>query len=253
MGPLAPAGALIGGWFVMRAALSRAPGFVRRPVRNYRGVEIPGALGALLIVPLFFGGLVAWARPAWVMVSAGCAMGLLGLLDDLFAGARAGGFAGHFRALMHGRLTTGLLKAAGGGVTGLAVAYWLGDRGVWVLADGALIALAANLANLLDLRPGRTTKVWLPAWVAVAVAGPPFASLVASAGLAGGLIAFVAVDLLGAAWGVLAVESLGSTGRLATLAVLAVLTIASEVVSFSDVIERVSVLRAVDRLGRAKP
>ena len=34
-----------------------------------------------------------------------------------------------------------------------------------LLADGALVALAANLGNLLDRAPGRTTKVALVAFV----------------------------------------------------------------------------------------
>ena len=39
-----------------------------------------------------------------------------------------------------------------------------------LLADAALVALAANLGNLLDRAPGRTIKVGLVAYVPLALA-----------------------------------------------------------------------------------
>ena len=38
-----------------------------------------------------------------------------------------------------------------------------------LLTDAVLIALAANLANLLDRAPGRAIKVGLVAWVPIAL------------------------------------------------------------------------------------
>ena len=61
-------------------------------------------------------------------------------------------------------MTTGLVKIVGIGVTGL-VAAALADRRrddvrpLDTLVGGAVVAGAANLANLLDLRPGRALKV----------------------------------------------------------------------------------------------
>ena len=102
--------------------------------------------------------------------------GLLGLIDDLFGDRSIGGFKGHFNALFcQRRLTTGFIKAAGGGLVALACAYYLA---YWMLPDSpfyprhpahdgelafilsiplyaAFIALSANTINLLDLRPGR--------------------------------------------------------------------------------------------------
>ena len=70
---------------------------------------------------------------------------------------RAAG-AGHWRALREGRLSTGAIKAIGA----LALAaYVVSGRGLesWrYLADVALLVLATNLFNLLDLRPGRAEK-----------------------------------------------------------------------------------------------
>ncbi len=86
----------------------------------------------------------------------------LGFLDDaLGRGERAGtprGWRGHARALREGRLSTGAIKAIGA----LALAaYVVSGRGLesWrYLADVALLILATNCFNLLDLRPGRAEK-----------------------------------------------------------------------------------------------
>ena len=83
--------------------------------------------------------------------------GGLGLLDDLKGDRSAGGFRGHFRMLRSGKVTTGAVKAIGGGVLSLAAGYFITAPGpLWTaLVAGLLIALSANTLNLLDLRPGR--------------------------------------------------------------------------------------------------
>lgn len=200
---------------------------------------------------------------------------LLGLVDDLGATGTARGFRGHLATLRTGRLSTGALKLFGGGVVALALAASFptsGDRGfVWVLVNGAVIALAANLANLLDRAPGRCLKV----------------TLLMSALLLGGMVAFMTSYLYAASFrptlalavlvGVLIVmlgddlgekSMLGDTGanpigammgvcvlvtpqwlRVAVLVVLVALNFASEKVSFTAVIDRVPPLRWFDRLG----
>ena len=71
---------------------------------------------------------------------------------------RRRGWRGHARALRAGSLSTGAVKALGA----LALAaYVVSGRGLesWrYLADVALLILATNLFNLLDLRPGRAEK-----------------------------------------------------------------------------------------------
>ena len=46
--------------------------------------------------------------------------GLLGLLDDLLGAGGDQGFAGHLRALVQGRVTTGMIKLIGGAALALA-------------------------------------------------------------------------------------------------------------------------------------
>ena len=101
-----------------------------------------------------------------------------GLIDDAFGAGGPKGFGGHLAALNAGTLTTGMLKMLG--IGSLALFYGasaapqvlersgLAARGdapvaltllAWGLA-AAVIALAANLLNLLDLRPGRALKAY---------------------------------------------------------------------------------------------
>lgn len=104
-----------------------------------------------------------------------------GFVDDVFGAGPAKGFRGHLSALREGRLTTGALKLLGIGLLaliaasgvvfrtgqGLIDASRFGPWGAVLVAfvtcalAGAVIALAANAINLLDLRPGRALKGYL--------------------------------------------------------------------------------------------
>lgn len=111
-----------------------------------------------------------------------------GFVDDAFGAGGPKGFRGHLSALREGRLTTGMLKVLG--IGGIALFYGASAaRGAiersglelpaggsspsayvaaWILA-AAVIALSANLVNLLDLRPGRALKAYSAAVVVPAV------------------------------------------------------------------------------------
>jgi UDP-N-acetylmuramyl pentapeptide phosphotransferase/UDP-N-acetylglucosamine-1-phosphate transferase len=247
---------------------------------NYRKREVVAGLGLLL--PL---GLLVWAAPLAVaarvdplragragllapsgmaVVVAGLAFLVLGLVDDLVEdpGGRRG-FRGHLRALAAGRLTGGGIKLLGGALAGLLTASMATppDRPGWaVVLGGLVVASAANTSNLLDLRPGRCAKVFLPLWVAGCLLDPGGGAW--SAGLAGAALAALPFDLreegmlgdaganaLGAVVGTLLLA--GPIWLLwAAAAVLVALQLASERVSFTRVIEGNRVLRAADRLGR---
>lgn len=98
-------------------------------------------------------------------------VGALGLLDDLIehrarAAGRpvAKGLRGHLGALRHGRLTTGGAKALGIPalcLVGAAISSPPRTGAGRVLGDAVLAAGTANLANLLDLRPGRALKAMI--------------------------------------------------------------------------------------------
>src|SRR5262249_28202149 len=131
-----------------------------------------------------------------------------------------------------------------------------------LLVDAVLIALAANLGNLLDRAPGRTLKCSLVAYVPLALVLGSSPAGVAIAPAMGAAFALLPDDLgervmlgdsganvVGAVLGLGVVLGRGETTRVTALVIVVVLTILAEVVSFSKVIDRVRPLRAIDRLG----
>jgi UDP-N-acetylmuramyl pentapeptide phosphotransferase/UDP-N-acetylglucosamine-1-phosphate transferase len=249
---------------------------------NYRGRTVVAGLGLPLVL-----GLLAWATPlalaarldplraaridlltpsGLAVVVAGLAFLILGLADDLIEDAGSRGFRGHLRALAAGKLTGGGIKLLGGVLAALVVASLAAPerRTAWLLPLGAaVVASTANVANLLDLRPGRCTKVFLPLWGAGCLLDPPGGAW--SAGLAGAALAALPFDLrergmLGDA-GANALGAVVGTLLLAgpvwlllvAVVVLLALQLLSERVSFSRVIDGNRVLRAADRFGRVDP
>jgi UDP-N-acetylmuramyl pentapeptide phosphotransferase/UDP-N-acetylglucosamine-1-phosphate transferase len=264
----------------VRLLLLAGPDLLRAPALakpNYRSHVLPtaGGLVVVLAVLLVEGarvGLGAFGvgtrpgldatRPLVLLVCVG--FGLLGLLDDLLASGDDRGFAGHVRALGQGRVTSGLIKLVGGGALALVVAAAPGPEGrLHLLVDALVIALAANLANLLDRRPGRALKVGIVAWVPLAIISGTDVLGVAMAPVLGAFIAIAPDDLgerlmlgdcganvLGAVLGLAVVLETGTATRVVVAAVLLALNVASEWVSFGRVIQRVAFLRRLDELGR---
>jgi UDP-GlcNAc:undecaprenyl-phosphate GlcNAc-1-phosphate transferase len=254
-------------------AVSRAPALQRT---NHRDRTLPTAMGVLAVIAVLAVEAVwtatevvtdeRWDRgPRRLAVLVALGFGLLGLLDDLVgSGGDGRGFRGHLRAMRSGQLTTGFVKLAGGGAVAVIVASGVSDRVIDVVVDALLIALAANLANLLDRAPGRAGKVGAVAFVALLIAGGAQRALGGVAAVVGAVVALLPADLhervmlgdaganvLGAALG-LGVALVAPTGvRVAVLVVLLALNLLSEAVSFSSVIERVAPLRWLDQLGRS--
>jgi UDP-N-acetylmuramyl pentapeptide phosphotransferase/UDP-N-acetylglucosamine-1-phosphate transferase len=216
-----------------------------------------------------------------LVVLACVGFGLLGLIDDVAGTQSDHGFRGHVGALLsHGRMTTGLLKIVGGGalavvlvsashavVSGAGVSgagvSGEGVSGARVVVDALIVALAANLTNLFDRAPGRAIKVGLLAWVPFALVARADSVGVAVAPVVGAFAGLLGDDLrerlmlgdagsnvIGAVLGLAVVLECGPGVRAVVLAVLVAFTVASELISFSRVIERVSVLRWLDELGR---
>lgn len=211
-------------------------------------------------------GAAAAGRPSAPALVASLGAGGFGALDDLAGDSSSKGLKGHLGALSRGEVTTGAVKIVGLAATGLAAAL-LADRGTErgfgaSLVGGAAIAGAANIANLFDLRPGRTLKVTsiaaLPLVLPPSAAGA--ATAAASLGAAAGtmpsdlrgesMLGDTGANAAGALVGLALVERTGVAGRLALLAATAGLTVLSEKVSFSKVIDDTPVLRRVDRWGR---
>jgi hypothetical protein len=221
----------------------------------------------LLEGPAYVAGAAVGAAtggPAGVLAVLGA--GGFGALDDLAGDGASKGLRGHFGAAARGEVTTGFVKVVGLGVTGLAAAA-LADRrdprtgALDTLVGAAVVAGAANLANLLDLRPGRALKATvLTALPLLAGDGAAAARAGAAAGAAVGvlgpdlagraMLGDTGANAAGALLGTALLERTGRRGRLTALAVLTALTLASERVSFTRVIESTPVLRELDAWGR---
>jgi UDP-N-acetylmuramyl pentapeptide phosphotransferase/UDP-N-acetylglucosamine-1-phosphate transferase len=186
----------------------------------------------------------------------------LGLVDDVFAG-ESRGWRGHGRAVMRGDFATGGLKALGS--LGLAL-YVLSGRGYgdgeYLLAVAVLL-LATNLFNLLDLRPGRSVKAFVLLGAGLAVGEWDLDPLWALGLFAGGVLALGVWDVreramlgdtgsnvIGALAGLWLVLALGTTGLLVAGAVLLAITAYAEFRSLSELIERTPGLRHLDSFGR---
>jgi len=272
------------------AALARRPpgGEATWTRTNHRGepvtlLEGPAVATAAVVAAAVSPGLASRTRAA--LVAAAIGAGAFGGYDDLAGSGDRRGFRGHLGALARGDVTTGAVKLGGIGATGLAAGALLGGSPVDVALNAGLTAGAANLLNLFDLRPGRAIKVALAAGALLAVAAPGGAQGRAAAGgdavaagtpgggrpaaaqavaaPVGAALALLPEDLgeramlgdaganaLGAMLGAAAAASLRRPARIALLAVVTGLTAASEMVSFTKVIERIPPLHWLDMLGR---
>jgi hypothetical protein len=240
-------------------AAARLPKEWRLPFErtNHRGEAVTLLEGPVAVAGALAGVLVD--RSGWRTAGlvAGAVSGAVGAYGYLAGTTQAKGFRGHLAALRRGEVTSGAIKIAGVGAAGLAAAALLPGRGggpvrrvAGVVADGALIAGTANLVNLLDLRPGRALK-------AVAVLGVP------APGVVGAAVASAPADLgeramlgdcgangLGAIAGTALAASLPRPLRTLALAAVVGLNLASEKVSFTQVIAKNRVLNTIDHWGR---
>ena len=245
----------VAGAAVARAAqavlTSRPPGGVERWTRsNHRGAPVSLLSGPALAVAA--GAVANLPRTAALVAATGA--GAVGAYDDA-SGARhphAKGFRGHASALRQGRVTGGAVKVLGIGATGLLAGRLLGRASATdLLVRGAVVAGSANLVNLLDLRPGRALKAGSAAALALGQPGPAAAALALLPEDLGEqtMLGDAGANALGAVLGLALLDRHPARARSA-LAGLVVLTAASEVVSYSRVIDAVPPLRWVDRLGR---
>ena len=258
--------ALIAAYFVAR----RVP---RRLVRtNLGGRPVPAVLGLvvlagglplplLLLIPSDIPWYPGAERIVVSIVVVTVLLGLAGLWDDLRGDERPRGFKGHLGAIKVGRLTGGLVKLLAGGAAGLVAGYVTAD-GVDVVGTGLLVALTANLVNLLARAPGRAGKVALVAAVALLAAGDTRWGA-ATAGLFGALAVALPLDLreqamlgdsganpIGGLLGLGLALSLPPGFRWGAIVVLVLLNLASERYSFSRIIEGNAFLKRLDMLGR---
>ena len=247
---------------------------------NYRGRRVAFPLGAVLVAA----SLVALAPLAplddradldlldpelrrWLAYVVGVAF--LGLFDDALGRGESDdsdrGWRGHTRAVLSGRLSTGAIKAVGTLALAAYATSGLGREALDYLVDLALLLLATNMANLLDLRPGRVEKalflvgggLCLGYWTAEPI---ELLGLFIGPVLVGtwftlrerAMLGDTGSNMVGALIGIWLVTTLSDPGRYLALGALVALTIYGEFRSISRAIERVPPLKQLDSLGRVE-
>jgi UDP-N-acetylmuramyl pentapeptide phosphotransferase/UDP-N-acetylglucosamine-1-phosphate transferase len=245
---------------------------------NYRGAQVAFPAGIALVVPALVA--LAVAAPLYQLVDLDVlqpgfglvaiyvlGIAFLGLMDDLLGSAdgQPRGWRGHFAALGSRRISTGVVKAVGAlGLAALVAADPAVGAGTYLLSVAVLV-LATNLFNLLDLRPGRAGKAFVllaagiliatrdldPFWTVSLFVGPILVLLPFDLREVG-MLGDTGSNVIGAVAGVWLILTLTTTLGLAIAAgVLAVITIYGEFRSISGFIERTPGFRQLDLLGRS--
>ncbi len=159
-------------------------------------------------------------------------------------------------------MTTGFAKVVVLGSGALVFGVLAFGAGWFALCAAFLLAGCANLANLLDVRPGRALK-FVGAAVVILLFLAPYGAVSAVAGVLGGAMALFYFDLRGrimlgdagaAIWGavlgyLVVTSGPGVVWWVAGVAILG-LTAVAEFSSISRVIEEVGALRRLDLWGR---
>lgn len=235
----------------------------RLTIANHRGRPVPRVLG-LLLAPAAVLAVAARGdvvRAGWMATAALLAVLAAGTADDL-APQVARGIRNHLRALAAGRPTTGIAKLVVIVAAAASVAIVAGfPAPVATTAGAVLIAATTNLANGLDVRPGRALKVMVPLTLLGFLgdgAVQPYLP-----GLALALVPALVVDLreramlgdggsnlVGFAAGVALATTLPGWALPVAASAGVVLNVLAETVSLSTLIERSRALRAIDLLGR---
>ncbi len=239
---------------------------------NFKGDQILGSTGIFLplsitaylaliwfIFPESFYGIIYENKAVLFLI---LALSSLGLLDDFFGKRDTGGFRGHFGLLLKGELTTGAVKAIGGGLAALIALYPTSKSLPDLVIKTIALALFINVFNLLDLRPGRALKVFIILGMCIVASLTGSSSILWAAILS---ISFVLVlvdlcelgmlgdagsNLLGGISGYHLILRSSIIANLLVLLVLLGINLYSEKRSISELIERTPILKWFDDLGR---
>ncbi|MEU6659127.1 hypothetical protein [Streptomyces sp. NPDC046821] len=191
---------------------------------NFAGRAVDLCAGPAVVAGTVAGVAAATSgRQRAAAVLAVCAAGACGAYDDVVgAGDPRRGFRAHLSALRDGELTSGAVKLIGISGAGLVAGALLEERAVDKALAGVVIAGAAHLVNLVDVRPGRAAALVLamgaPGLLRGALAAAPMGAVAAvlPEDLDGRtMIGDTGAHALGAALGVAVVTANGRAGLLA--------------------------------------
>jgi UDP-GlcNAc:undecaprenyl-phosphate GlcNAc-1-phosphate transferase len=242
--------------------------------KNYLGQTIPVSGGISFAISVLLVFLVYLLTSRYDSSFSTYLVGIitisfLGFVDDMLGQRDTLGFKGHFGSLFRGKLTTGGFKALGGGLLAFFLALLLTDENslfysVDIIINTLIIALFANMLNLLDLRPGRSIKAYLFFLVLIVLMASGRVNWLLIVPLLGAVLVFLPYDLkamvmmgdagsnvLGLTLGYYSAIYLSLPFRIGVLLFLIAMHIYTEKYSLTRTIESVPWLRAIDQLGRS--
>ena len=271
-------------WVPLVASLVAAAAITPTTVRglgtrsNYRGAQVGFPAGIALVLsalvalvvaaPLYqFADQAVFESGFGLVLIYVLGVAFLGLMDDMLGSAEGQprGWRGHFGALAAGHISTGVLKAFGSlGLALMVAADPSVNAGTYILSVAVLV-LATNVFNLLDLRPGRAGKAFVLLGVGLLIGSQDLHPFWAVSLFVGPILVYLPLDLrevgmlgdtgsnvIGAVAGLWLILTFTSTVGLAvTAAVLALITLYGEFRSISAFVERTPGLRQLDLLGRS--
>ncbi len=267
--------ALLAGLLFEAVVLYFLPGMLRDSGavgKNYLGQVIPVSAGlsffmTVMLVYLFIFGFFTKTDVIFSIFLTGIiGISFLGFIDDMLGNRDTTGLKGHFKALFKGKMTTGGLKAIGGGVIALylAAGTLLSSAGwIEILLDALVIALFTNLLNLFDLRPGRAVKAFFLFFMIILLLAAGKVNWLLIAPLLGAVLYYFRYDLraemmlgdagsnvLGLSLGYLCIHNLNLIPRIIVLLFLIGMHLYTEKYSLSETIGKVPLLKYLDDLGR---
>lgn len=235
---------------------------------NYLGEKIPNCMGLLFIfvqvfnltfVYLFF----AKGNKYIIYLFSLVLMGLVGFMDDLIGEKEVKGLKGHFISFIKGNPTTGGIKAGVGFLLSLFVALVLSKDILEIILNTFLIAMFTNLINLFDLRPGRSSKVFILFAVIMLLfsTASEYDKIIYS--FFGILFIYLPLDLkakvmmgdvgsntMGFTLGIYCALTQNVIAKIVYLLLLLILHLLAEKISFTKIIENNKFLKFLDDLGR---
>ncbi len=240
------------------------------PGINYKKKEIPWGLGLIITVlslftaPLFLIFNITDPFPLLLKLFLLFGVALAGIVDD-YMGDSNRGFKAHIVKLLKGReLTSGMLKLITGGMLGITLGLIVENNVFSIILNALIFALSINTFNLLDVRPGRSLKLyiflalllflWAENWL-IFLLTPLLGAAVALLYFdlkEVGMLGDTGSNMLGASIGFSLVYILDDLTKLLLIVLLVAVQWAGDKISFTKIIEKNRLLKTIDDLGRKK-
>ncbi|GAE36628.1 hypothetical protein [Halalkalibacter akibai] len=235
-------------------------------VINFEGRYVPYSLGVIIIYSYSFmyafvpGVNRSLALPAFLFI---LTIWLLGFIDDVYGKTYPKGLKGHVSYFFkHKVVTTGLLKA-GGTIIAALMYLWINEYPFSLAFIVAFLLLTGfpHVVNLFDTRPLRVWKLTVCLTIVVLVLNPLpsflFVLMVVTVfyiwyvleGYRKAMLGDNGATVIGAILAVVVVNQLSMLAQYLMLIFVLTLILVAERYSFSTIIERSNLLKAIDGIG----